>query len=729
MTFANQTELRLEQSYVAMLYRHLDARRTSAREAIRAARVGPTSGTKQGMTERDATEQQYAEELSQLNTVERGLCFGRLDLADGDRLYIGRIGLLDEDRDVLLVDWRARAATPFYRATAADPGGVHRRRHLRIRGREVIGLDDDVFDLTDVSSAERSTLTGEAALLATLTAPRTGRLSDIVATIQAEQDSAIRADLNGILVVQGGPGTGKTVVALHRVAYLLYTHREKLSHRGVLLIGPNPTFLRYIDQVLPALGETDVVLASIGDLYPGIRATGTEPRDIAAAKGDRSMVDVLARAVRDRQRVPEHDLAVGFDKHVIPLRRKACADAIGRAQRTRLPHNAARLVCHHHLLTALVDELLVQLHYENAADDDRAWLRRELRTDSGVQAALDTIWPRLSPEQLLTELYADDPFLQRDPAAPWTPADVPLLDEAAELLGDDGIEAQQEQQRTAADEQAEIDYAKEVMAIFGLWDGTVSDELNEERAALFARRYNHVHDARSTAERAANDREWAFGHVVVDEAQEISAMAWRMLLRRCPSRSMTVVGDLAQAGAVNAPTDWADVFDTSWQLRELTINYRTPEPIMGPAAAVLARTNPSTTLPTSVRTDGDGPWLLRTTAQALTDRLRTGIRAEQEHGAVAVICAATQATRLRRELLGTELHTTESLDEPVVVLSVAQSKGLEFDSVIVVEPADIARESDNDLYVALTRATQRLGILHTKSLPTALRCATEPSTA
>lgn len=714
MTAVKKSELAVEQSYVAMLYRELDARRQAAQLAIDTARIGPTTGTKQGMTERDAREQQYAAELSRLNAVERGLCFGRIDLQDGNRLYIGRIGIRSESHEALLVDWRAPAATAFYRATAAEPDGVRRRRHLRTKGREVVGLDDDVFDLAQVSSDERPTLAGEAALLSALTSSRTGRLSDIVATIQTEQDSAIRADLDGILVVQGGPGTGKTVVALHRVAYLLYTHREKLRHRGVLLVGPNPTFLRYIDQVLPGLGETDVVLASIADLYPDIRATGIDPPEMAAAKGDLRMVDVLAQAVRDRQHVPDQDLDVVFDRHVIPLRRRACTDAIERARRAQLPHNAARLICHHHLLTALTDELLIQLHYETAGDDDRTWLRRELAADPGVQANLDSIWPKLTPEQLLQQLYGDHL---------WTPADVPLLDEAAELLGDDGIETQRQQAKQDAVEEAEVEYAKDVMQLFGVWDRTVDDDLNEQHAVLFASRYRNRQDHRSTAERAADDREWTYGHIVVDEAQEVSPMAWRMLLRRCPSRSMTIVGDLAQASQAStgtAPTDWADVFPDgmTWQLRELTINYRTPEPVMRPAAAVLGHTNPAATLPRSVRTDGDSPWFARTTKTALTRRLRDAIDAERQHGTVAIIGAA--ATELRRALLGTENHTPEALDEPVVVLSALQSKGLEFDSVIVVEPADLP---PNDLYVALTRATQRLGVIHTKRLPSYLQGA------
>jgi DNA helicase IV len=303
-------ELEHEQAYVDTLYRRLDTLRERATGELERALGAEIGGNRQAMVDRDAFVARHSRRLAQLNAAEHGLCFGRLDRADGSHLYIGRLGLLDEDREPLLVDWRAPAAQPFYRATWADPEGVVRRRHLRTRGREVLGIEDDVLDPESLSDAEREGLTGEAALLAALTAHRTGRMADIVATIQAEQDRIIRSGLPGVLVVQGGPGTGKTAVGLHRAAYLLYTHRQRLSRRGVLVVGPNPTFLRYIEQVLPSLGESDVLLSTLGGLFPGVTATAAEPPEAAAVKGDLRMVEVLAAAVTDRQRVPEADVVV-----------------------------------------------------------------------------------------------------------------------------------------------------------------------------------------------------------------------------------------------------------------------------------------------------------------------------------------------------------------------------------------------------------------------------------
>jgi hypothetical protein len=270
-------EIAQEQGYVTMLYEVLDRARDRAAAELRRVHGGPTTGTDQAATERDSFAGTYAGRLNQLMAMERGLCFGRIDAKDEMRFYISRIGLFDDDHNPLLIDWRAPVAQPFYRATSVDPMGVLRRRHIRLIGRSVVAVDDDIFDLAALDDDHnRSSLIGEAALFASLSADRTGRMSEIVATIQAEQDAIIRAGLPGVLVVQGGPGTGKTVVALHRAAYLLYTHRDQLARRGVLVVGPNATFLRYIEQVLPSLGETEVVLSTIGDLLPGVVATAAE---------------------------------------------------------------------------------------------------------------------------------------------------------------------------------------------------------------------------------------------------------------------------------------------------------------------------------------------------------------------------------------------------------------------------------------------------------------------
>src|SRR4051812_1465827 len=300
----------------------------------------------------------YEDRLAQLNAVESGLCFGRLDMLGGDRHHIGRIGLTDEGHDTLLVDWRAPVAEPFYRATATDPLGVVRRRHLRTRGRQLLDVEDDVFDLEALTEDDKATLGGEGALLAALSARRTGRMRDIVETIQAEQDRIIRAEPSGVLVVQGGPGTGKTAVALHRAAYLLYTHRDLLARAGVLVVGPNSVFLRYIEQVLPSLGETGVVLATLDTLVPGITVTAEDPTEVARAKSDVRMADVIAEAVASYERVPNQPMTVPFDEHELVLTPAQIASARSRARRSGRRHNRARYAFAKQLLKLLVRQLV-----------------------------------------------------------------------------------------------------------------------------------------------------------------------------------------------------------------------------------------------------------------------------------------------------------------------------------------------------------------------------------
>src|SRR5215472_2130702 len=283
-----------EQVYVTMLYGLLDRARERSERALAGVHAqGVPGGTHQARLERDISAAEHERRLIQLSNTERGLCFGRTADENQATLYIGRIGLRDDDYELKLIDWRAPAARPFYAATPGSPQGLIRRRHIYTRQRQVTGVDDEVFDLDRLTDSDRQGLSGEAALIAAVSTARTGRMADVVATIQTEQDRVIRSDLQGVLVVQGGPGTGKTVAALHRAAYLLYTHRRTLERRGILIIGPNPTFLRYISQVLPSLGETDAVLTSIAEIIPGVTARPDDDQRAAVLKGDLAMVQIL----------------------------------------------------------------------------------------------------------------------------------------------------------------------------------------------------------------------------------------------------------------------------------------------------------------------------------------------------------------------------------------------------------------------------------------------------
>src|SRR5512133_1812891 len=684
-------ELEQEQAYVSLLYRRLDTLRERAQVELERALGYDGGGNLQALVDRDAFVARYSSRLAQLAAAEDGLCFGRLDRADGSHLHIGRLGLPDDDREPLLVDWRAPAAQPFYRATWAAPAGVVRRRPLRTRGREVLGIEDDVLDPESLSEAEREGLTGEAALLAALTAHRTGRMADIVATIQAEQDRIIRSGLPGILVVQGGPGTGKTAVALHRAAYLLYSHRQRLARRGVLVVGPNPTFLRYIEQVLPSLGETDVLLSTVGGLFPGVTATGQEPLAAAAVKGDPRMVEVLAAAITDRQQVPDADIVVEIGGQRLRLDQATCERARDQARATGAPHNQARSTFRGEVVAALTDqmvaaltrdlpevdlpdddELLVDLFPdERLLDPDLDEIRAELAAAPAVRSAVDRLWPRLTPQQLVGGLLGSRERLAAagaalDPAERelllrpgagnggdpgWTPADVPLLDEAAVLLGDDGARARRAEARQAEQERADLAYAREVLAGTSIGDAArYAPDTSRIDPAVLAGRWRVREASGGLAERASQDRSWVFGHVIVDEAQELSPMAWRMLMRRSPSRSMTVVGDMAQTGAPWGPGSWARALDPHaagrWRVEQLTVNYRTPAEIMAVAADVLATMDAGLEPPRSAREAGTVPWHLGLDPDGLEARLPEVVAAEAAtvgEGKLAVLVPAGRA--------------------------------------------------------------------------------------
>ncbi|MDG9678849.1 ATP-binding domain-containing protein [Micromonospora sp. DH14] len=742
-----------------MLYHRLDELREQAARRL-TAELHNTGGTLQDRSQRDSSVAMYADQVEQFSAVENGLCFGRLDGDDDSRRYIGRIGIFDTtgDYDPLLMDWRAPAARPFYLATAANPQGVRRRRHLRTRQRKVTGLNDEVLDIDSASPGAHEELTGEASLLAALNAGRTGRMRDIVETIQAEQDEIIRAELPGVMVVQGGPGTGKTAVALHRAAYLLYTHRRELSSRGVLLVGPNATFLRYISQVLPTLAETGVLLRTQGDLFPGVSAQRSEPAKTAALKGRAVLAEVLALAVRDRQWVPDEPLEIEVERETLTLDPEIVRAARDRVRRTDRPHNLARALFDVEIVHALAEQVAERigadpLGGDNLLDEaDRAEIRRELREEPEIRAALDQLWPVLTPQRLLADLYADPdriaaaaPMLTADERAllrrergGWTPADVPLLDEAAELLGEDerAAAARRDRIRMMEREYAEgvleiargsrsIDVEDEAEGgeILGVTDLIDADRLLERQEET---------DRLTTAQRAAADRTWAFGHVIVDEAQELSPMAWRLLMRRCPSRSMTIVGDVAQTGALSGTPSWADALapyvEQRWRLTELTVSYRTPAEIMAVAADVLAEIDPALRPPRSVRESGVPPWDRTVPDGRLAAELVAEVTREAAgltEGRLGVLVPAGRVGELgaavNAALPEAAVGEHPELESRVVVLTVAQAKGLEFDSVLVVDPDRMVAESPrgrSDLYVALTRATQRLGVLRPTPTPT-----------
>jgi DNA helicase IV/ribosomal protein S18 acetylase RimI-like enzyme len=722
----HEEELQSEQEYVDRLYERLETERARAQARYDAA----LRDKGETLVDRDVEVRAQAKQIKRLDVADEGLCFGRLDADDGEVSYIGRIGLLDDDDgyESLLLDWRAPAARAFYVATAAHPEGMRRRRQFHTRGRRLRDFTDDVFGRPDGTGAAD----GDAALLAAVSAPRGEGMRDIVATIQAEQDDVIRLDHPGVLVIEGGPGTGKTVVALHRVAYLLYTQRKQMERHGVLVVGPNETFLNHIGRVLPSLGESDVVFTTPGGLVPGMHVHAEDGDDAARHKGSLAILDVLAAAIADRQRLPEEPMRIGLSDTEVRIDAATAEWARQEARDTGLPHNEAR--------TAFTDIITYVLSERATSRIGKGWLTRddkaaweeikagvigELDDHAALAAALDELWPLLTPESLLATLYESperlraagaDPSLHRADGTAWTVSDVPLLDELVDMLGRHGPTDQ-----AAARERAEeAAYAAGVLDLMVSREDLMDDEdkllatdmvYGEDLAERFEER-----DTRELVERAAADRDWTYRHVVVDEAQELSEMDWRVLMRRCPAKSFTVVGDLAQRRSAAGATSWADVLKPyvpdRWVYRALTVNYRTPAEIMAVAAAVLADFAPDVVPPESVRASGVPPWARRIseTASAIAEFV------DDEAGRAG---------------------TSVVIGPPDVAGAVtpAETKGLEFDAVLVVEPERILAEGARgaaELYVALTRATQRLGVLHRGPLPQALaglgtvriRCAT-----
>jgi DNA helicase IV len=765
-------ELAEEQAYVAGAYARLEAMRAAA-ERVRAAYADVRAGgTHQARLERDIAWDVTQRRLSDLDIGESPLLFGRLDMEDSSRWYVGRIAVEDDHHTPLVVDWRAPVAEPFYRATAIAPMGVVRRRHLITRkGREVVNLDDEVFDQNAVE-AEGLQVTGEGALLAALERNRTGRMGDIVATIQAEQDEAIRAEVQGALIVAGGPGTGKTAVALHRAAYLLYTHRRRLAAQGVLLVGPSAVFLRYIEHVLPSLGEQDVQLSTITGLKPRLRAAIADEPSVAALKGDARMAQVIARAVADRERPLPREFAVLIDGLRLRISRSDTVRMIDGAKRRPGTHNEGRPYVSRRLLDLLVSRYkhgAVRAFHERRDEPsagnvtsmfDRegtldtaiggtlargetppeGWeqeLRSRLRGRAEVKEALERMWPALSGAELVNDLLGFSALVhsagegilsdeeqqrlhrRRDSdvmSGRWTESDVALIDEADYLLG--SVEAARVQRKRGRNGDA-LDTATRVIDDLGLHGFADAATVAERYAEPSNNGYDSPNEPRT------------FGHVLIDEAQDLTAMQWRMLARRCPSGSMTIVGDPGQASKPGALASWDDLLahlptHNATRFVTLTINYRTPAEVMDVASRLLSVAAPTVEPSQSVRTTGEQPRFVPAGADQLVAIAAREVReAYARTGTIAVIAPPEFHDAITSQLsdLNAVSGGAEALDATVAVLDPTEAKGLEFDHVVVVEPKALItpdRAGLRLLYVTITRTTKTLTVVHADGLPEGL---------
>lgn len=729
MSIDKHPELEAEADYVARAYDQLDRARNAARGLTENV-ISREGGTHQARFERDVIAERVRERIDHLDIGDQSLIFGRIYLetpedptsadstsadatsadatSEPDSFHIGRVGVSDDQRRQIVVDWRAPIAEKFYRATGRAHMGLSQRRHFISRLRELVGLEDEYF--AGSASGKGTEIKGRASLIHAIESGRTGRLGDIVATIQGEQDEIIRAGLSGLLLVQGGPGTGKTVVALHRAAYLLFSNRFPLEGQGVLVIGPNRLFMTYIEQVLPSLGESGVELAVLADFVPDCRIRGNDTEALAYAKGDIAMLDVISEAVKARQRPLTQTLTVSYGVQRLRISPQACEELISRTRKRCRNHN------HGH-------RFFVQDFFETLAKSARRYeidpveLQEHLRKDPAVVEAIRYMWPVLSPAEFLFDFYRSEAAIEA----------LPLEQNTAQQTGPvtwlgtvntSLISEENEPEFISQADQALSEEAKE--KIWSHQDVPLLDFANQLLGPTSGK----------TSEAGIR----TYGHIVIDEAQDLSPMQLNMIAKRSLNGSMTVVGDIAQATGAWSHQNWDGVLEylvtkKGVEERDLTIGYRLPAPLMGYAEKVLSKAMPEIQPPVAVRQEGDPAKITVTSPDEFSSTLVRTIASEQAAigvGNIAVICQSGVGSEIS-EILSAEgvehgVAYSGALEKAVSVIEVSMVKGLEIDAAVVIEPDRIA-ESDGlrSLYVALTRATRRLHIIDTGDSATVLQ--------
>jgi DNA helicase IV len=766
---AHEREVTEEQAFLDRALAALDHMRDEARSLRDSAAVANMRGAGD-LVERDVVMGTALNRLDQLAIGDQPLFFGRIDYApdetgQADSYHVGRLAVSDEQLNALVVDWRAPVAEAFYRATGVESLGLSRRRHVAIRGHQVLGVEDEYFadangDLLlpedEVRAATEEGLVegglalgGPGALLAALGRARTGRMGDIVATIQGEQDRIIRSPLAGVLLVQGGPGTGKTAVALHRAAYLLFTFRATLERQGVLVVGPNPLFLNYIENVLPSLGESGVTLSTISGLVTNVEIRGRDVEEVDQLKGDVRMVTLLERALRTRQRPLRDDVRIPVGRAIVVLKARYTQEAVDRARRRPGNHNQRRSAVGRELANRLAQEYYQRFVKEGidevAGVNELADL---IRSRTEFKEALQRIWPRLSGQELLHDLFGAPALLRaagkdllsenelellaRKRSATleeieWTLADAALIDEARILLGP-------------------VRRPRPPVKIgdSGILDGIDLDAYQGDVRAAALREAQRNAPAQSTE---LDEAEFVtYGHIVVDEAQDLSPMELRVLKRRDLTGSMTIVGDMGQATTASSSASWNSVLEALEPRRpptrvDLTVSYRTPEEVLNFAAPTLLAATPGLEPPRPVRRAGFMPIVEVVSQDDFAATLVNATRREVEAvapGRVAVIVTGRRVDEIVAILTTNGVDAVDPRDSDskglaadLVVLSAEGANGLEFDATIVVEPGQIASRGSADsstttprglrtLYVAMTRPTRRLAIVASGPLPDTL---------
>ncbi|GAB7047648.1 HelD family protein [Catenuloplanes indicus] len=704
MTDANilQQEIALEQRHVDIVYARLAQLRQEAAKAEKAGYGLARVGNFGALVERDAMVFHAARRRQALDTEHEGLVFGRLDLKTGQIYHVGRLGIRGEASESLVIDWRAPAAAAFYQATAKDPRDVVRRRMIRSTGERVTGIEDDLLD--PEAAPEDMHIVGDGALLASLGRATGTGMKDIVATIQQEQDEAIRAPSSGVTIVSGGPGTGKTAVALHRAAYLLYSDRSRFAGGGILVVGPSGVFVNYIATVLPSLGEDSATLHSLGSLVVGINAVRVDPAAVAAVKGSLRMRTVLERATRDAVPFGPTELRLLYRGTLLRL----TAEDLDRARERALPKGTRRNESRRAGFDNVFQALWTQAQRLRVPTlPARPDFEAELAERDDFRDFLRAWWPRLRPMTVL-EWLADPERLRRYAHGILSNAEIRLLRDAFATLSTDGP--------TIAD----VALLDELDALLGQPRKPQQRNRNPFHAGGGVQEVSTYADRQQAARAAATERPEDYrdyAHVVVDEAQDVSPMQWRMLGRRASIASWTIVGDPLQAAWTGDPAELSRARDQALGGKKrheftLSTNYRNSREIFEVAAAVIRRAFPGEALPTAVRSTGVAPIERIVTQAELPGAVRDAVTSllAQVEGTVGVITPVPRRAEMAAWVAGLA-------DDRVQVVTSLQAKGMEYDGVVLTEPEDIRTDSESGvrtLYVALSRATQQLITLGTR---------------
>ncbi|TAN25222.1 MAG: hypothetical protein EPN30_05095 [Actinomycetota bacterium] len=713
-------DLAAERKFLAKANDRLETMRESAREMMELALASPRGGTHQARAERDVIVRHSLARLEQLEIGDQALSFGGIDydaeLGRVASFHIGRLAVADEDMEPLVVDWRAPVAEPFYRATGKDPMGLTRRRHFALENRDVASIEDELFSAEGFAEGSWDSgepkLAGPGSLFAAVARARTGRMADIVSTIQAQQDEIIRAPLSGMLVVQGGPGTGKTAVALHRAAYLLYTYRRRLERQGVLVVAPNRIFARYIDHVLPSLGETGVQIMTVNGLAGFGEARIAETDAEARLKGDLRMATFIAKAIKDRERPLKRTAEIVMGAFVVRVTPGDSAEAVRAAQHRSGTHNQRRRFVEALLAVKIAEKYLAakkigstgnadagsqfdeqKFNILDSTSVDEKQVKKELAQKvkrlPEFQFLVQRIWPKLTPQVLLSDLFSHLPLIHLAGKEILSETETRLLHRPTRFEDD-----------------------------INQWSSSDLVLLNEASIILGSYR-NKNEDP---------DGERGYGHIIMDEAQDLSPMAARMIGRYSLSGSMTLVGDVAQATSPFGRRTWHDIVaplakSDPVHLVELEVNYRTPQEVMDVAGGLLKEFAPELKPATSIRKSGEFVEIIIPGREDLFESLAKVVSAERDKvdpGTVAVIVPADDKHLYVERLSQAGLEFSSSGEASVSVLSIHEAKGLEFDSVVIAGANRLlsaATLNPQALFVAMTRTTKRLVIVHNNDVP------------